>query len=129
MDIETRAFKYQDSINRGGKGRHVKLEDAPADPRNRNKKDTKKWCKGVVGREHKAVWVYTEVTYGHRQGEKFFEPTIESLRDKPGRPCRWFRGVSAISVCSVCRKHIKYGDAYKLRMAGTAILTELPAME
>lgn len=127
MDFETRAFKYQNSINRGGKGDHVTLKEAPAEPRIRSKKDTKKWCKGVVGREHKAVWVYTEMTYKHRQNEVFVEPSLEFLRDRKG--VAWGGEISAISFCSVCRKCIKYGDAYMLRLAGVSIMTALPAQE
>ncbi len=127
MDIETRAFKYQNSINRGGKGDHVTLKDAPAEPRSKSKKDTKKWCKGVVGRQHKKVWVYSEITWGHMQGKPFVEPSLEFLREHAKE---WYQcGISAKQMCSVCRKYIRYGDAYKLRFQGITILTKLPSQD
>lgn len=43
---------YRESCVRRKDARHTR-GDLPPKPRVGNKKDTKRWCKGVVGREHK----------------------------------------------------------------------------
>jgi len=39
------------------RGRWAKTQRPPDEPKRSNHKDTKKWCKGVKGREHNYVWV------------------------------------------------------------------------
>ena len=59
---------------------------APEVPRPGNNKDTKRWCKGVVGREHHGKWVewlHIGVTTGTRK------VLYERLK------------------CTVCGKHLK----------------------
>lgn len=48
--------------------RAAEIRDArhmdPTHPPAGNKKDTKRWCRGVVGREHDAEWVsYSELNH------------------------------------------------------------------
>lgn len=65
----------------------IKVRDAraakdpePQIPKHRNKKGTKKWCKGKVGRPHKASWVKSERTFAS-----------------------WMH-----LVCAVCKKELDY---------------------
>lgn len=42
------------------KGKYLKEKPVPEEPKKgRNHKDTKKWCKGVKGREHEYEWKLT----------------------------------------------------------------------
>lgn len=46
---------------RGWSGERNRVEDPPAEPkRPAGKKDTKRWCRGKVGREHIFEWVRDE---------------------------------------------------------------------
>ena len=127
-EFETRSFKHA-TAKRGWDGpNHV--SDAPEQPRTKSKKDTKKWCKGIVGREHKSVWVYIELVWGRRAGETFQEQPIPPL-DRPTHDARgnkiYYHDPLATKYCTVCQKHIKYAEnAYKLRRQGITILTKLP---
>lgn len=129
-NYDTNAFKHASTRSGYGDPRTV-ITDPPEAPRTKSKKDTKKWCKGVVGREHKSVWVYTELLWSHRPlGETVEESAIPPL-DRPTHDARgrkiYYNHPWATLYCTVCKKHIKYAeDAYKLRRAGITILTKLP---
>jgi hypothetical protein len=43
---------WQERANKRRDERHTKIDDAPATRSKKSKKNTKLWCKGVVGREH-----------------------------------------------------------------------------
>jgi hypothetical protein len=49
-------------LSRSGAKRAAERERE--EPRHRSSKDTKRWCRGVVGREHE--WADAERRYGHR---------------------------------------------------------------
>jgi len=54
---------YKEELNK-----HKEARQAPAEneePKRLGKKDTKRWCKGKVGREHETVCM----TYGEMKGE------------------------------------------------------------
>ncbi len=133
MDIETRAFKYQSSINRGGKGDHVTMKDAPAEPRTKSKKDTKKWCKGVVGRDHNWVWIYRDLLPGssrHHMQEKFEVPPLPTVEEEQSgewkRENRW-KLPRAVRYCTTCCKQREWWtNSFDLRRQGIMILTKLP---
>ncbi len=134
MDFETRAFKYQNSINRGGKGDHVTLKEAPAEPRTRSKKDTKKWCKGVVGREHKWVWVYGSLlsNYGGRETSvtEIPVPSVEEEESVEWRRKNRWSLPRATHYCTVCCKQKEwYTNSFDLRRKGIPILTKLPVQD
>jgi hypothetical protein len=126
---DTNAFKHATTKKSYDSTRTV-IADAPQEIKTKSKKDTKKWCKGVVGREHKSVWVYAELLWAHRRSEEFQEPPIPPV-DRPRKDARGLRiywhHPCATLYCTVCHKHIKYAeDAFKLRRAGVKILTKLP---
>lgn len=130
-NYDTNSFKRADSKKSYGSER-TQINDAPAEVKTRGKKDTKRWCKGVVGREHKSVWVYSELLWAHRRGESIQEPPLPPIdrpeRDERGRKI-YYRDVAncASLYCTVCQKQMKYAtDAYKLRREGIAICTTLP---
>ncbi len=135
MDFETRAFKYQNSINRGGKGDHVTLKEAPAEPRTRSKKDTKKWCKGVVGREHNWVWIYRDIlpNTNRVRGGVFKEPPLPTVEEEESvewrRQNQWSLPRAA-NYCTICSKQREWWtNSFDLRRKGIPILTKLPSQE
>ena len=68
-----------------------KTPEAPIDPKHYSKKDTKRWCKGVVGREHKNV----EVDWMRRVNAAFANLNEgTSVFDH-----KWF-----CDLCTVCNK-------------------------
>lgn len=128
---DTNAFKHVTTVKQYG-GDRVPIPDAPAEPkRGGNKKNTRKWCKGVVGREHKDSWVYSELLWNHRRYK-----TVEELplpeKDEPlserGPDGLWIyrHHPWARKYCPVCQKQWSFADAFKLRRAGIKVLTELP---
>ena len=128
-NYDTNSFKRAD-FKRGWDGDRNQIKEAPSDVKSKSKKDTKKWCKGVVGREHKSVWVYSELLWGHRRGEEVTETPIPPL-DRPKFNDRghniWYRDPWATKYCTVCKKHIKFAeDAFGLRRKGISILTRMP---
>ena len=79
----------------------LRARPQPEEPKPSNHKDTKKWCKGVKGREHNYVWAPDlrhcygndpmwykhECTKCNKQNDYcFFWDTQYSLL--PGRPCK-----------------------------------------
>ena len=66
--------------------RHVKTEQQVAG--HRAKKDTKRWCRGRVGKEHDLEWVNF---WAHRQNREY----------QPGDGNWW------MSICKRCEKHIE----------------------
>lgn len=64
--------------------------DAPVKPRRGNSKDTRRWCKGVVGREHK----WKRISYYEA---KFKTPDPDR---RAGLLAHW-----RIDVCERCGRH------------------------
>jgi hypothetical protein len=75
LHYDTNAFKHATTRSGYGDPRTV-IVDPPSEPRTKSKKDTKKWCKGVVGREHRSVWVYTELLWPHGGGKEIVEGPV-----------------------------------------------------
>jgi hypothetical protein len=43
---------------RGWDGERNPVPDVPAEPKRQSKKNTKRWCRGKVGREHRMEWIH-----------------------------------------------------------------------
>ena len=130
-NYDTMAFKHAPA-KFNGKGHQTVIAEAPEIPRlPQNKKNTKKWCKGVVGREHQLVWVYRDClpnSSRHSGQVKFVEPPIPTLEEEK-KLNRWVQIPWAQHICVVCHKHVKWGEnSFALRRAGVKILLELPAL-
>lgn len=78
---------------RGWDGRVNVVKDPPAAPRHRSRKDTKRWCRGKVGVEHRYEWVRDERRdYAHAlRGER-----------TPDEKMWWHRR------CSECLREAEY---------------------
>jgi hypothetical protein len=68
------------------------IKDPPAETKTKSRKDTKKWCRGKVGLEHKSKWVNSFT---------FRYPNVPG--DHSGFP-------GEIQICTECGKHIKLRD-------------------
>jgi len=64
------------------RGQILKERPIPEEPKRSNHKDTKKWCKGVKGRQHDYKW---------------------QLSNKFPTSCEWYE-----DVCQKCSKHRNY---------------------
>lgn len=133
-DYETGAFKHVTTKKNYSDGR-TEIKPAPEEVKGpARKKDTKKWCKGVPGREHKWSWVYMELVWHHRRGKEFTEPELHphgwtDPRDVPGaRTTHYVMRPWATMYCPVCQKQWKFRDAWDLKQAGIPILTALPVV-
>jgi len=133
MNYDTKAFKHA-TTKRGYDSVRTVIGEAPSKSKNVNSKDTKKWCKGVVGREHTAVHVYTELLWSHRSPDQsVIEPPMElqSLFESKRYQYNRYGQYAIPSVtlyCTTCKKHIKYmrENCFELRKRGIVILTKLP---
>jgi hypothetical protein len=131
-NYDTNSFKRADS-KKSYDSTRTQVKEAPAEVKSRSKKDTKKWCKGVVGREHQWAWVYREALPNCRwnrwgQTEKIIEPPLPTLEEeKKIDRHRWNAIPRAQQICLVCQKHKGWGEnSFSLRRQGIKIHTELP---
>lgn len=81
--MSTKKSKYSSWHGSGVYARDMRAtkDPEPQVGKHRSSKNTRKWCKGKVGKEHKGIWV------------------VESNRTTP----RWFT-----LVCENCNKHLDY---------------------
>lgn len=67
-------------------------------PKHSNKKNTKKWCKGKVGREHVTEWKLACDVLRYR--------SVTTEKDRESyRQSKW---ATEIQVCTTCEKHLKW---------------------
>lgn len=110
------------------------IGDAPEAPRlPSNKKNTRRWCKGVVGREHVKSWVYAPVFwhFGRPKNggpkEPYVPPPLPEDQT-PDQKRQWsLHDPFVVEYCSVCQKQIRLKGSAELRRAGVPILTEIPS--
>lgn len=131
-NYDTNRFKYATTKSGYGAPRTV-ISDAPEQPRTKSKKDTKKWCKGVAGRDHKWAWVYRDILpncHYRRDGAtvEFQEKPLLTLEEERAqvKTGDWYID-RAVKLCLVCGKQRDWWtNAFELRRQGIQILTKLP---
>lgn len=92
----------------------ISIPDTPEVPRSSSHKDTKRWCRGVVGREHvRKILTYEETLTNPQQKERYRQDLEEKKRLKAeGKPIHrwWFYTGRNTIICVVCHKHLGWEE-------------------
>jgi hypothetical protein len=73
------------------------IRDIPETPRSRPRKDTKRWCRGIVGREHRKRWVSTLELSGFLR-----TPQQKAQFAEENRRWHWQQ-----EVCEICGRQFR----------------------
>lgn len=102
-----------DSWAQSGRRKRQKVLAKNAEaPKHRNRKDTKRWCRGVVGREHE--WIFQEWRKFSRGGDPPMTERVCSACHKPDLVIGgWFSGAIVYDPVRGVHVHCrKYGPAF-----------------